>query len=197
MIATRTVEPTAEPITTSEVKTRIVLSTTTYDTQIGTLIKAARRYFESFTGRALVQQTWKYYLSDWPDGDFIKLPHPPLQSVTAVRYTDSDDSQSTLSTDDYSVDTDSEPGRVVLNYGETWPTATLATNNPIEIEFVAGYDPGTSSPVDYAENIPEGIKDAMMLMVGLLQDLPPEGYSRRMEEVIHSILGPYLVRDEF
>jgi len=77
-----------------------------------------------------------------------------LQSVTSVKYTDSDGDQSTLSTDDYIVDNDSEPGRIVLGYGTVWPTATLYPSNPIEIQFLCGYYIGDTWAVDtaYAAN---------------------------------------------
>ena len=83
------------------------------------------------------------------------LPYGNLQSVTTIKYTDTASSQSTWSDAEYNEDLNSDPGRVVLEYGYTWPTTTLHPQNPIEIEFVCGYG-DSSSDVD--EMIRHGIK---------------------------------------
>lgn len=161
--------PTVEPVTFSEVKNHLRVETDDFnhDAVIRRLIKAARNYAEGFCGRAIIQQTWDYWLDRWPAGDAIELPKPPLNSVTSVSYTDSDGNSTSLVADtDYVVDTDSMFGRVILEYGKTWPTATLHPKNPIKIRFVAGYDDDGSSPPDYRANIPEDIKHALLLLIG-------------------------------
>jgi hypothetical protein len=75
----------------------------------------------------------------WPNSDVIVLPFGQLISVTHVKYTNSDGDQSTFSASDYTVDNDSDPGRVVLNYGEEWPSFTPQTSNPIEIQYICGW----------------------------------------------------------
>ena len=115
------------------------------ETLLSDFITTARQQAEEITGRALITQTWYYYLNDWPGDDFIKLPYAPLASVTSVSYTDTDGTTSTLSSSDYSVDTDSEPGRIVLDYGESWPSVSLAPKNPICVEYVCGYGATSAS----------------------------------------------------
>lgn len=161
--------PTVEPVTLTEVKEQLRVGTDEYDHDpvLSRLIKSARNYAEAFCSRAFIQQTFDYWLDRWPSGDAIELPRPPLNSVTSVSYTDSDgDSTNLVADTDYVVDTDSMFGRVVLEYGKTWPTATLHPKNPIKIRFVAGYDDDGSSPPDYRANIPEDIKHAMLLLIG-------------------------------
>lgn len=119
------------------------------------LIVVAREYVENITGRVLVTQTWDMWLDRWPRGDSIDIPKSPLQSITSLTYTDVEDTDRTLTEGtEFSVDTDSEPGRVVLDYDETWPTYELHPNNPINIRFVAGYT-----------TVPAGIKHAIKLLV--------------------------------
>lgn len=128
----------------------------TEDDLISALITAAREYCEGFTGRALAAQTLETYPPRFPCENEIELPCPPLQSVTSVKYTDSDGDETTMTEDtDYIVDTDSPVGRIVLPYAGTWPTETLYTVNPIKIRYVAGY-----------ETIPRSIKQAMLLLIG-------------------------------
>jgi len=159
--------PSVEPISVAEAKThlRIVESNTDDDTYIGLLITAVRRETENFLGRALITQTWDAYWSKFPASkDYIDLPLPPLQSVTGVYYTDSDGTENTMSATEYDVDTDSIPGRVVLKYGEQWPTATLQPMNPVRIRFICGHG-------DASTDVPEHFVAAMQLQIADLYDI--------------------------
>jgi len=80
------------------------------------------------------------------------LPFGNLASVAQVYYTDTDYTQNTFSTDYYNVDTSSEPGRIVLEYGDNWPTASLSPENPIEIEFTCGYGANAVQAITGATN---------------------------------------------
>ncbi len=158
MISTLITAPTNKPITTAEAKTHLRVTSSDDDTYIGTLIDVALEYVESVTRRKLITQTWEVFYDDWPDGDYLELPYGQLQSVSYVKYTESDDTVTTWPTDYYSVDTDSDPGRIVLGHGETWPTATLTTKNPIVVRFVCGYG-------DNASDVPALIRHAMKFII--------------------------------
>jgi uncharacterized phiE125 gp8 family phage protein len=132
------------------------------DEYIESLITVARDIVQDHTGRRLINQTWNYYLDEWPYKDNIKIPYAPLVSVASVGYTDCDGTTYTMSTTLYSVDTNSEPGRIVLENNGSWPSVTLHPMNPINIEYIAGY--GTST------NVPKTIKQAMKLIVGDLYE---------------------------
>lgn len=154
MRASLVTPPTSLPVTLNEVKEhlRIESTFTDDDAYIRSLIFAATVQAESILRRKLVTQTWKYLLDNWPDEDWITLPYGQLQSVTSVKYRDSDDDENTFSSDDYLVDTDSDPGRVVLGYGESWPSTTLLPKNPIYVEFVTGYGDHSSQTITDATN---------------------------------------------
>ena len=110
-------------------------------------IKTARRYAEQLCNRAFITQTWYYYPPAFPSGDSMLLPYAPLSSVTSLTYYNSAGTAYVLGTDDsvdVSTDTNSEPGRIVLDYGESWPTTTLRTMNPITVEFICGYGASSS-----------------------------------------------------
>ena len=159
MIVTLDTAPVKEPVTVGGVKDHLRIVIDDDDLLLEDYIKAARLKTESILGRSLLTQTWIYYLNDWPSCDYIKLPFPPLQSVTSIKYKDVDESESTFSNTSYAVDIVSNPGRVVLLYGETWPTATLSPKTPIYIEYVAGYG-------DNKEDVPMDIRLAIMMLVG-------------------------------
>ena len=156
--------PAAEPLSTAEAKSHLRVTTSADDTLIDAMVKAARVYFEeSLLGRALITQTWDYYLDGWPASNAIQIPKPPLASVTHVKYTDEDGTQSTFSSSDYSVDTDSFFGRVVLDADASWPADNLHPKNPIVIRFVAGY--GTAG-----SDLPEDIWHGLKIMVADLYE---------------------------
>jgi uncharacterized phiE125 gp8 family phage protein len=107
------------------------------DALLTVAISACRHAAETEQWRALVLQTWDLYLDAFPGGNSIPLPLPPLRAVGFVQYTDS--SGVSYSFTDFTVDLASEPGQIVLNYGCTWPSATLAPANPVHIRFQCGY----------------------------------------------------------
>jgi len=134
-------------------------STTVENSLLNSLITVARQYAENFQKRAFLTQDWELWLDDFPSKNYIQIPLPPLQSITSVKYYDTSDTEATFSSDDYFVDTKSEPGRIGLNYGETWPTTALRPINGVYIEFKAGYG-------DAATDVPETVKQAMLLLIG-------------------------------
>lgn len=188
--------PEKHPISLEDAKRQlnIELGWTEDDDYINDLIVVATEKAEQFTRRRLITQTWYTYLDEWPSEDHIILPFGQLQSVTSVKYTDSSNTEittftdtSTTTTNDYDVDTNSDPGKIVLEYGDTWPTVTLWPMNPIQIEFVCGYG-------DNATDVPAMIKQAMKLIIGDLHKIREteiEGISVQKLKTVESLLTPY------
>lgn len=131
--------PTAEPIATAQAKTHAGVDISDHDALIAALVTAAREYWESAQGRALVLQTWDLAMDAWPKVDYIRLPRAPLRSVVSITYVDSDGTSNTLAATEYVVDLKSEPGRVVLGYGKSWPSKTLRPGGAITVRYRAGY----------------------------------------------------------
>lgn len=132
------------------------------------MIAASRTYCENWTARAFVTQTWELVLDAFPTAEIL-IPRPPLQSVTSIKYDDGAGVEQTLGTLLYAVDSVSQPGWVVPA-SSGWPTGVWDGINSVRIRYVAGYDPGTSSPVDLAENVPGDLKAAILLYLGQLYD---------------------------
>jgi uncharacterized phiE125 gp8 family phage protein len=112
-------------------------------------IKTSRRDVENDTRRALITQTWDYFLNKFPCDDFIKIPFGNLQSVTYIKYTNSAGTQTTMTVGtDYLVETNGDQcGGVVLPYGISWPSFTAYPSKPIVIRFICGYgDLGSDVP---------------------------------------------------
>jgi uncharacterized phiE125 gp8 family phage protein len=128
------------------------------------LITAAREDCEDFQRRAYITRTYELWLDAWPDGDRIEIPMPILQAVNSVTYYDTNgDDYDLTEDDDFIVDTENEPGQVVLAYGKAWPSITLRPVNGICIEFDAGYGAA-------AADVPAAVKQAMLLLIGHLYE---------------------------
>lgn len=155
--------PTSEPVTLAEAKLHARVDNTEENDLIEALIEAARREAENLMHRQIMPATYELILDSFPCGDYIELPMAaPLTSVTSVAYTDTSGSSQTLTAvTDYVVDTKSEPGRIFLPDGKTWPS-TQSQRNVVTITYVCGY---TSAPL-----VPESIKTWIKMAVSTLYD---------------------------
>lgn len=151
--------PAIEPVTIAEAKAQCRIDIADDDILLSGYITAARQYCELASRRAFVAATYDLYLNDWPVGDVIRLPRPPLLSVTGVYYTDEDGTEATFAASNYIVDTADEPGQVALKSGASWPAVTLQAVNGVRVRYVAGY--GTS-----ATAVPQQYQQAILLLVG-------------------------------
>lgn len=152
------IEPAAnEPVSLDEAKAQLRVDGDDENDFITGLIAAARGYFEETAHRALISQTWRVTLDEWFDE--IELPRAPLQAVTFIKYRDADGVQATVDSSTYLVDTESEPGRIVLAKSQSWPSGELHRLNPIQITYVAGYG-------DEADDVPATMRQAIKLLIG-------------------------------
>jgi len=192
--------PLSEPVTLIETKLHLRLATTsveavaytTEDDALNRLITVCRTQAEQETGRKFITQTLTYYLKQWPTERFIRIPYPPLQSATITyRLEGDDDYDNTLTTAD--VDIVSEPGRIILQPNESWPSGTLYTDKPIKVTYICGYG--------LAVAVPENIKSAILLKISDLYENRGEiivGVSvGRIEGAVDSILRQYQIFSEF
>lgn len=174
--------PVKEPITLEEARLFLrAEENAAEDALINNLIKSARFGVESFTGRALITQTWKEVYPTWPK--FFLVPKAPLISVSSIKYFDSTGILQTLAADQYRVVISTEsPGEIFRGYEVTWPDV-YNVPDAITLEFIAGF--GTE-PAD----VPEAIRTAMQLSVSHFYD------NRGGEELpgaVAAALQPYRV----
>jgi uncharacterized phiE125 gp8 family phage protein len=149
----QTTVPSVEPVTLAELKEHLRLLHSAQDSMLSGLIVAARQRAEAYTRRAFVTSTWEATWSRIPcrghgrelfAGRKLDLPRGPLVAVTWLKYLDSDGVQQTYDSANYTVDTDSEPGRVVLKPTASWPTLG---DYPaaVRVQFTAGYGGATDA----------------------------------------------------
>lgn len=171
--------PTAEPVTLSEAKANLRVTSSDDDSMISAMITDARDWAENFTQRAIMTQTWDYMIDTFTDD--IELPLPPLQSVTSVKYIDADGIEQTLASTEYAVDTAADRGVVRLAYNKTWPV-TRTQANAVTIRFVAGYS--ATNP------LPGAIKRACLLIINEL-------YARRENAIVGAPITTVPVNAEY
>jgi len=137
---------------------------------LNSLIATARGYVEDATRRALLTQTWDYFLDEFPSGYYITVPLGNLQSVTHIKYKDVTGTETTLDADDYTVESCGDQcGPIVLPYNKAWPRFAPYPSNPIAIRIVCGWTA--------ANLIPSMIRTAIKMYAAKL-------YANRGEDVI-------------
>ena len=182
-----TIAPTEEPVTLQEVKEHCRIDLNDDDLLLTGLIRAARDYCESFTGRAFVNRVLRYSLNEWPSGG-IYLPRPPTIEVLSVEYRLEDAALPYTDFLDFDIDTTGVFAKIVPD--DTWPDGDLHPSNAINIEFTAGYDG--------AANVPEIFKSAIKLCVGSWYEnregvLPAGHIGRELPMGVNSLLWTHRV----
>lgn len=151
------------PLDLEEVKDhlRIEHGRTEEDAYLTRLIKSAQNQVEEDTNRALTKRTLKVYFNEWPsnDDESFELPYAPLTTGTkpSITYRDTDSSSVTVSSTVFKCDAESVPGKVIVDYNEEWPTATLHNVNPISIQYLCGYEQSTA--------VPQRLKQALLVLI--------------------------------
>lgn len=173
--------PASAIVSLAEAKTHLRVEHDVENDYLPTLVATAEALIagrDGWTGRALTEQTWKLELEGFPIGDCIRLPFPPLQSVTHVKYYDENNAQQTFSAAKYAVHTTDTPGQVKLLATQGWPSA-YSRRDAVEVQFVCGY-----------ATVPAPIKHAVLIVLAALyRNRGDEGFE--MPAAVRRLLAPY------
>lgn len=145
--------PAEEPVSLAEAKAFLKVDDGAEDALIATLIAAARMHVEGVTGRALLAQSWRVVLDDWPGDRQVKLPVTPFMAVTEITAYDMAGAGHDIALAQFL----SEPDRLLLPTKVTG-MPVLRERQGIEIDYVAGY--GTEP-----EDVPADIRQALLALV--------------------------------
>lgn len=157
----QTIAPAEPLVSLAEAKLHLRVEHDAEDALIERIVEAATERAEVMQARAYVTQTFRLTLSRFPAGRILRLPRPPLQSVSEITYLDTDGTEQTLDSTSYRVDADAEPGRLILNADTSWPNAANEVD-AVRVTYVAGYGA--------AADVPEQIRSAVLLFVGHLYE---------------------------
>ena len=168
MKAKKVTQPANQPITLDEAKAHCRVTFADDDALIEQLIKAATSEMETRLQRTLCDSTWSITLDNLPDGG-IRLPHPPLLQVNSVVYFSEAGTQLTLSSDDYIVDTASEPGWIVPAPNKEWPATQSGRINSVTVTYRAGYRLGGTSH-EQRDAVPRDIRAYLLIRVATMYE---------------------------
>lgn len=132
------------PVTLDELKAQCRVTGTDEDDFLTACLATATEYAENFQNRTFITRSRTHKFDAFCDS-IISLPYPPLVSVTSIAYVDSAGATQTLATSVYGVDEWSEPGRVYLKSGQSWPSVydqPLA----VTVTYQAGYGAAADVP---------------------------------------------------
>lgn len=174
------------PITLDEAKLYLRVTTTSEDALITSFIEAATTAFENYSGRDLINKTYKAFLDSFPavymptgpsyssfdyhispggivfNGDKIQLPKSRVSSITMIQYF-SGGSLITWDATNYILLEDVDLGEISLDTDKSYPTDADRRRQAIEITFVAGF--GAS-----ADDIPADIKQGLLAYVAFMYE---------------------------
>lgn len=167
--------PALEPVSEAEMMAHLRLGS---EQEAGLLhghIRAARHLVESWTGRALISQSWRWFLDVWPESSaeewwdgvrpgaitraasrFVEIPKAPLRSIDSVTLFDDADQQVVWSAGNYFSDIAGTPGRLVLRNGAVTPRGGRAAN-AIQISFTCGFG-------DAPSDVPAPLRQAVLML---------------------------------
>lgn len=166
---------------------------TPLDALLARNILTATADFEKATRTAVIEQTLRLSVADFPSGG-IRLVHPPFQRLVQVQYYDAANALQTLDASSYYV-TDDFPPHLRLTTGTSAPTL-YDRPDAVRVEYVAGYEADGSPPTtetEYQANVPSDIQDAVLLGVELLQANTSPADRQALQNAIESIASGYRV----
>lgn len=138
-------------VTLEDAKTSCRIDESALDIEVTGAIHAATKIVEHESGRCIMTQTWELTLDAFPEA--FELTRVPVQSVTSLKYYDTDGVQQTLSNTLYALDNvdDYGFGYVVPVYAGAWPSSRDQIN-AVTVRYVAGYAT-TAADVSPSDNL--------------------------------------------
>tara|TARA_R110001583_G_scaffold29380_3_gene102978 strand:+ start:698 stop:1276 length:579 start_codon:yes stop_codon:yes gene_type:complete len=143
-------------ITTADAKAFLKVDISDDDTLIDNLVSAATESAQEYTNRFFIDTTLLQYGTKF--SDLTELLKSPVDSITHIKYYDSDNAQQTLSSSVYSLIPAIEPSLISLSVSQSYPSVADRTD-AIECKYVVGY--GTAST-----DVPNAIIEAVYLTIG-------------------------------
>jgi len=193
-------DATGEPVSVGEVREFCRIDSTREDRLLESYTKVAVSYGENLTKRDFMEKTRKLVLDNFQS--IIELPRAPLSTAASnvlIEYTNTTGGTSTcvkssLASCLYVVDSNREPGRIILAYDSVWPTVRLE-KNAVRITYKSGY---AISSVSSNVTTPEAIKNWIKMRVnGMYQFREPviadESLRYLRRDFVDGLLDPYII----
>lgn len=183
------IEPANPPaaVSLNEAKAHCRIDGADHDATLARLIVSATDDAEGATGRALVTRSLTLCL-EW-FAPVIPLQKPPVASVTAIKYRNSQGQEVTVPDSVYRLVPDDLRPVVRLNPGKSWPVDLMAGygDGAVSIEYQAGYGD--------TDAVPAPVKSWIFLRIGDELENIGTAIAGHVSHVpwVDSLLGKYKV----
>ena len=160
----RTSGPATTPISLSELKSYLKITTSTDDTLLLLIIDLVTEVAEKIMRRDLISKTYTTYRDAISfTSKYLVLRRSKLLAVNYIKYIDINDVLITISPTIYSNTIEADYSKIFLNKNENWPSDVQDVPQAIQISFDAGY--GTLS-ID----VPADIRGALLQHAALFYE---------------------------
>lgn len=159
--------PTAKPISPAEAKAHLRVDHALDDALIERAIGAAVVHLDGYggvLGRALMAQRWRQFFSFWPASRSLRLSLAPAVAIVEIRVRASDGTETVLDPAGYRLLAKASQPQVLFPVSASLPAAACEPD-AIAVTYDAGYGAN-------AADVPEPIRQAMLLMVGDMYRFP-------------------------
>lgn len=192
------------PVDRETLKAYLKIDSTTDDTLLNFLTKAAQNAIDRYCNRFFMNTTLEYTMDGLNDqnreplaaGYFqghkatvlgisqeFDLPFRPIVSITSIKTYDTNNVETTVSPSIYNLD--KTGGRVYLNQDAQWPS-DLRTREAIKVVYVAGYGANTS-------DVPFDVQEAYMMHVAKMYECRD---NCELSDACKAALAPYRTLDD-
>jgi uncharacterized phiE125 gp8 family phage protein len=187
------VAPTFEPLQATDIIAHLKLRRADAAAEtavINSFISVAREFIETVNGITIPQTTYLAVYDQFPGMRIddrrpygwrygvIRVPRPPLISVTQIQYIDTSQVLQTLATSEYQYSAKKIPGKIAPAPFKVWPQTDPLSFDAVQVTYVAGH---ASAGV-----IPNVILQAIKYLVGHLYE---NREATSPSQVLHNI--PY------
>ena len=204
-----TTAPAIEPVTLTELKASLRVTSTAEDTLLSQYITDARLLVERITGRKLINQTITSYYTDfngssvnsaWWSGtrvmhesvlyerQKIELEFAPVQSLTSLSQVEDDNSETVVASTEYYLDNYDDDMRSIIRPVSVL-TAGSRNENNLKAVYVAGYGA-------LASDVPSALRRAIIVLAGQLYVNRGDcGDQCQSDCGVSQMLGPYIIKN--
>lgn len=185
LLLTRTVPPVAQAVSLDDAKAQLRLSHTDDDAHLTALIEAATSFVEEVTGRALITQTWRVETGDLRARDVLEVMPAPVQSISAINFTDRDGQPQAATVADFDLYADEDRTFIRPAEGRAWPE-TAERPNATRVDYVVGYG-------DEASDVPRGLRIAIAMLVDFwfTRSSSLDGGAEEVPPSVRTLVGQY------
>lgn len=158
--------PAIPAVSLADAKLQLRVDNTDDDTFITSLLNECINFVQEHCGIQLITATYEQYLDEFPsDNTFFYLKKNPVQNpITSIKYYDAAGVLQTLATDQYWIDENNIPAKIMLRNSVTdFPDTEDERPNAVIVRFKAGYG-------DAVTSVPENIIRALKLLINTWYD---------------------------